>query len=127
MRDRLIELIKASHLEWLRKEYDHETDKNICEYLADHLLAKGVIVPPCKVGTTLYFLYDRPYADKPDLTPRIYETDEWYFDLDEKGISIKPRWVHGYKRNYHYYLGESVFLTREQAEKALAERSENGT
>lgn len=96
------------------------------DVIADKLLAEGVIVPPCKVGATLYFLYDRPHADKPDLTPRIYETNEWYFDVDEKGVSINPRWVHGYKGVYHYYLGKTVFLSREDAEKALAERNENG-
>ena len=99
--------------------------KNWADIIADHLLSEGVIVPPCKVGTTLYFLYDSPYADKPDLTPRIYETNEWYFDVDGKGVSIKPRWVRGYKGEYHYYLGKTVYLTREEAEKAL-ERSENG-
>ena len=95
------------------------------DVIADKLLAEGVIVPPCKVGATLYFLYDRPHADKPDLTPRIYETNEWYFDVDEKGVSINPRWVHGYKGVYHYYLGKTVFLSREDAERTL-ERSENG-
>ena len=94
--------------------------KNWADIIADHLLSEGVIVPPCKVGTTLYFLYDSPYADKPDLTPRIYETNEWYFDVDGKGVSIKPRWVYGYKGEYHYYLGKTVFLTREEAEKVLA-------
>ena len=113
MRDRLIDLL-------------HDSDLSLDSVrLADHLLANGVIVPPCKVGTILYFLYDRPHADKPDLTPRIYETYRWYFDVDTRGISIKPREVHGYRGSYHYYLGKTVFLTREEAKKALAERSEN--
>lgn len=72
----------------------------------------------CKVGTTLYFLYNRPHADKPDLTPKIYETNKWYFDVDEKGISILPRDIHGYNGEYHYYLGKTVFLTSEEAERA---------
>ena len=121
MRDRLIDLIKQAE-----KQFG-ETGKpvlDIEEYVADYLLAEGVIVPPCKVGVTLYFLYDRRQADKPDLTPRIYETNEWYFDIDEKGISIKPRWVHGYKGEYHYYLSKTLFLTRAEAERSLAERSE---
>ena len=98
---------------------------DVCiEKLADYLLENGVIVPPCKVGATLYFLYDRRYADKPDLTTQIYETNEWYFDIDEKGISIKPRFVHGYKGKYHYYLGKTVFLTKEEAEQALRKEDE---
>lgn len=84
--------------------------------LADHLLSNGVIVPPCKVGETLYFLYDRTYAISPDLTLRIYKTNDWYFDIDQKGISILPRNIHSYRGKYHYCLGETVFLTREEAE-----------
>ena len=90
--------------------------------LADYLLENGVIVPPCKVGDTVYFLYNRIFADRPDLTPRIYKTNDWYFDIDKKGISILPRSIHSYKGKHHYYLGETVFLTRAEAEKALKER-----
>ena len=93
--------------------------------IADHLLAEGVIVPPVKVGTTLYFLYNSPYADKPDLTPRIYKTEKWYFEVDKTGVVINTSDIHSFNKKYDYYLGETVFLTREEAEKAL-ERSENG-
>lgn len=53
MRDRLIEL--------LNKKYDHfcdqcgvNKDSRYTENLADYLLKNGVIVPPCKVGDTVY-------------------------------------------------------------------------
>ena len=115
-RDRLIEI--------LNKKYDHfcdqcgvNKDSHYTESLADHLLTNGVIVPPCKVGLTLYFLYDRRYADKPDLTTQIYETNEWYFDIDENGISIKPRFAHGYKGKYHYYLSKTVKALKEREGK----------
>ena len=94
------------------------------EEFADHLLANGVIVPPCKVGTTLFFLYNTPYADKPDLTPRIYKTTDWYFEVDKAGIVINTSDIHSFNKVYDYVLGKTVFLTREEAEKALAERSE---
>ena len=98
---------------------DEETDMTVNECSHGFKDKYRFIELPCKVGTTLYFLYDSPYADKPDFTPRIYETNEWYFDVDERGVSIKPRLVHGYKCVYHYYLGETVFLTREEAGEAL--------
>lgn len=85
-----------------------------------------IIVPPCKVGETLYFLYDGTYANRPDLTPHIYKTNDWYFDIDKKGISILPRSIHSYKGKHHYYFGETVFLTKEEAENALKEREGNG-
>ena len=98
-------------------------DMCMIECIADHLLAEGVIVPPCKVGTTLYFLYNSPYADKPDLTPRIYKTTDWYFEVDKAGIVINTSDIHSFNKVYDYVLGKTVFLTCEEAEKALAERS----
>lgn len=99
-------------------------DCNECrlEQFADYLIANGVIVPPCKVGQTLYFLYDGTFANRPDFTPRIYETNDWYFDIDEKGISILPRSIRSYKGKHHYYLGKTVFPTREEAEKVLEDK-----
>lgn len=112
MRDKLIDILMS-------KPYGQSS----YEEFADYLLAEGVIVPPCKVGTTLYFLYNSPYADKPDLTPRIYETYRWYFDVDKTGIVINTSDIHSFNKEYDYHLGKTVFLTREEAEQALAERS----
>ena len=69
---------------------------------ADFLLANGVIVPPCKVGDTLYFLYNSPYADKPDLSPRIYKTNDWYFEVDKAGIAINTSDIHSFNKVYDY-------------------------
>lgn len=96
-----------------------KTDKELIDIVADQLLLRGVVVPPCKVGKTLYFLYDNTFANRPNSKPHIYETKDWYFDIDEKGTSILPRSIHSYKGKHHYYLGETVFLTKEEAEKAL--------
>lgn len=81
---------------------------------------ENVIELPCKVGTTLYFLYNSPYADKPDLTPRIYKTDDWQFEVDKKGIVITTSDIHGFNKEYGYRLGETAFLTKQEAEQALA-------
>lgn len=98
-----------------------------CHMLAEALYNVGyrkqsenVIELPCKVGTTLYFLYNSPYADKPDLTPRIYKTADWYFEVDKTGIVINTSDIHSFNKKYDYYLGETVFLTKEEAEEALA-------
>lgn len=125
MRDRLIELLLKSEPLHERDLDDDLADGEI-EAIADHLLAEGVIVLPCKVGTTLYFLYNSPYADKPDLTPRIYKTTNWYFEVDKTGIVINTSDIHSFNKEYDYHLGKTVFLTREEAEKALAEKSEIG-
>lgn len=82
--------------------------------------SENVIELPCKVGTTLYFLYNSPYADKPDLTPRIYKTTDWYFEIDKTGIVINTSDIHSFNKKYDYYLGETAFLTKQGAEQALA-------
>lgn len=79
--------------------------------LADYLIANGVIVPPCKVGDT------------------IYQTD---------GVRIYTSTIHEitYTANKVIFVTEnivfdeqainnSIFLTREEAEKVLKERESN--
>jgi hypothetical protein len=117
MRDRLKRLIDDLGIDIILTEGEKQ-------HIADYLINSGVIVPPCKVGTTLYFLYNSPYADKPDLTPRIYKTTNWYFEVDKTGIVINTSDIHSFNKEYDYHLGKTVFLTQEEAEKAL-ERSEN--
>lgn len=95
--------------------------------LEDKIENGTLIELPCKVGTTLYFIYNRPLADKPNLTPRIHETSNWYFDIDEKGIAISTRSPYGYNGEYFYYLGEMVFLTKAEAEKKLEELKNENT
>lgn len=119
-RDRLIELLVDFNP--YKDPIRQMADRMIIEKIADYLLANGVILPPCKVGRTLYFLYDNTFANRPDFTPKIYETNDWYFDIDQKSTSILPRSIHGYKGEFHYYLNKTVFLTKEEAEKALKER-----
>ena len=123
MRARLIDILLDGVT--FTDEYKYPARKQ-AEYVADRLLANGVIVPPCKVGTTLFFLYNTPYADKPDLTPRIYKTTDWYFEVDKAGIVINTSDIHSFNKVYDYVLGKTVFLTREEAEKALKEREGEG-
>ena len=51
-RERLSELIHSS-------QYEYDGTKAWYEQCADYLLANGVIVPPCKVGDTVYELKDK--------------------------------------------------------------------
>lgn len=77
--------------------------------VADHLLANGVIVPPCKVGQTVYeFDYD-------------FEREETYVvDTTVTGFAIITfEEIHSFRQ-----IGKTVFLSREDAEKALEERKE---
>ena len=51
MRDRLVELLDKAFL-----ESDDNYGMPCTEQVADHLIENGVIVPPCKVGDTVYKL-----------------------------------------------------------------------
>lgn len=55
MRDRLIDLLYEA-------EGQVNNDYPTVEQIADHLIANGVIVPPCKVGDTVYYL-DRVFRE----------------------------------------------------------------
>lgn len=90
-RERLIELLNES------------TDKNgiYLDKLADYLLANGVSVPPFNVGDTVY---------QRDTAGRIYESKIKSIIYDTDGVAFDKR-----------AIGETIFLTREEAEKALRE------
>lgn len=104
MRDRLIELI-------------HDSDLSLDSVrLADHLLANGVIVPPCKVGQTVYV------PDKKS----VQEYTVHAVECDEKHLTIKCHsWLAEregllHKHTAYFNLndfGKTVFLTKEEAEE----------
>lgn len=115
MRDRLIEIL----LQKMFGDQFKNTARQQAENLADHLLANGVIVPPVKIGQTVYVVssyyggFWRTHECKID-SLTIYDKHIFMtlFDRDnfDFGIEISE-------------IGKIVFLTKEQAEKALAERS----
>jgi hypothetical protein len=121
MRDRLIALLNfvqckaecCGALDGGRcGELDH-LDRCQIETIADHLLANGVIVPPCKVGDRLYEIVEMPK----------------HTFVSEFPIIVEPQQIIYKNIMWHHScipfddFGKTVFLTREEAEKALAERS----
>lgn len=65
MRERLIEVIGNKPF---TSEYENYNSVEWAEHFADYLLTNGVIVPPCKVGDTVYCIrYDK--ARKPFVKP----------------------------------------------------------
>ena len=77
--------------------------------IAERLIDEGIIVPPCKVGDTVYYMHNgggRVYEGV--VTSFIYVSDTKSFGIHCDGIYGK--------------YGVYVFPTREEAEAALAER-----
>lgn len=81
--------------------------------LADYLLSNGVIVPPCKVGDTVYCVdsfYDR-----------IIEENIEYLSYDSEDQSFE--FVTTATRCFdEKFIGNFVFLSLAAAERALKER-----
>ena len=106
-RERLIELILSADISLFG------TDKSFAEVYADYLLANGVIIPPVKVGDTVYYIYNNTIIEYQVNTIIIYKYSQrivvWgrsqYFEFSD--------------------FGKTVFLTREEAKKALEEMKKN--
>lgn len=136
MRERLIKFIKNS----LMKHIDKSC--LLAENIADDLLADGVIVPPCKVGDTLFvvgscidlFFVKRspcPYEDvcRVDYCDgSVGICEESVFPVTVERIDIGDHDIYSVyfeQSDYEYLstdIGKKVFLTREEAESALKGR-----
>ena len=87
------------------------------ENIANHLLANGVIVPPCKVGDIVYKIMDIESVHR-----QILEVEVLSIRIEDK-MKFFVKTVKNYLYCYDEYsiddFGKSVFLTREEAEQAL--------
>ena len=109
-RDRLVELLKDTLHEW---ECDVSI-KTVTE-IAEHLISNGVIVPPCKVGDRVYRPSDcLGVVQFVIISFNIYESEMFFTDDSENIIYLSD-------------IGKTVFLTREEAERALREREKEWT
>ena len=119
MRDRLIEIINNCAKQPIMIEgLEHWSDT-----IADYLLENGVIVPPCKVGDTVWYI---------DTNYNIQKAEVTCIDIRSTSKSlIATRYVWETEETVKLalmfeHLNEGYCLTKEQAEKALAEVA-NGT
>lgn len=118
MRDRLIELIDDSGV--LAKCGCHYNDVNrFCKQLADYLLENGVIVPPVKVGDTVYYL-NKTYTLGLHIN-KIYEANVVRIINTSIGIGFVIRITSDYGRCeiVNCDWNKTLFSTKEKAEKAL--------
>lgn len=131
MRDRLIELIGDKPF---TDEYHNYNSLEWAEHFADYLLAEGVIVLPCKVGQTVYRiarLYNGEIMIAEGIVFEFAITHESSQNDKYRFYFLAKADTNYTSRQYSKWcefadFGKTVFLTREEAEKALAERSENG-
>lgn len=116
MRERVIKLIQSS-VDGCARHW--------AEVIADHLLANGVIVPPCRVGDTVYSYLHR-WREEDGIFP--YQITNITITQNKKGEWTKKyramRLIEGktidWQLNFSFdEIGKTVFFTREDAEKAL--------
>ncbi|MBO5967682.1 MAG: hypothetical protein J6S14_04185 [Clostridia bacterium] len=127
MRDRLVELLNfiqckadcCGALDGGRCGALDKLDRCQIETIADHLIANGVIVPPCKVGDTVYWL--NFYNDLMLYRDKYYEAEVTRIVVTKYGVScvIRVRGEHATYEIPDVEFGKTVFLTREEAEQAL--------
>ena len=119
-RERLVELLMQGDIAASKQGvFNCCMCKREAEILADYLLSNGVIVPPVQVGATVYCTDSYRHLIKPleiigfevDYTKRICK---YYCS----GGDYTPAWFNPAE------IGKTVFLTREEAEKALKEREQ---
>ncbi len=101
MRDRLLKLL------------DEAINDESTSYsnIVDYLLENGVIVPPCKVGDTLFFIIGDEIIE--DKCTGFWIGDEW-LQIQLLADRTFTCWD-GFK----VYFGKTVFFTREEAEAKL--------
>ena len=103
MRDRLIELLKMVEYQYI------ETHSIMTQNVADFLLQRGVIVPPWKVGDTVYYIcFGKIYKGKCHAITR-----------HENSLQIH---LYDYDGDNASFASDNVFPTRNEAENALAKK-----
>ena len=75
--------------------------------VTDYLLRNGVIVPPCKVGDTVYRIYTRSWIGEDKIT-HFFITEQGLYYVDDKGRETSCD-----------KFGKLVFTNKEEAEQVL--------
>lgn len=111
-REKLIEILRVPI-------YPH-LDADPAEVVADYLLDNGVLIPPCKVGQKIWFIYSPKYPANPN------DKGKWFMIQDGvqriiygvKGWSVET-WNIGTIPAKE--IGKKLFFNKEEAEAALPE------
>jgi hypothetical protein len=117
MRDRLIEILREPTpiIRWYDLVGESRMSIVDAERYADHLLKNGVIVPPCKVGDTLYVLVGEPSQTIAEFHVRTVVFGEVHDVIGLTNKSVITIW----DKRWYDLFGKIIFLTREEAEQAL--------
>lgn len=124
-RERLYELIVDTENKFY-SETPCGTDTARIEKVVDHLLENGVILPPCKVGQTVYFLRHDELCEAKVISMEInlYTNPQLWLSLEYYSPMFG---TYQYKSRVDLLLGKLLFFTREEAEAAILYRERKTT
>ena len=111
-RDRLIEILEDTLYEW-----ECDVSKETVTEIAEHLIENGVIVPPCNVGDHVFVVYGLGVQHTSVFSMKIESEDA------HVAFILKCMVLQGGARFEEFLFGKTAFLTREEAERALKNRS----
>ena len=125
MGDKLIELLRQIAFDYYEEcvrafEDGYKDSPDLAKFFADHLLANGVIVPPCKVGQICYKVWNGEIREAKVVSICYEPLPAFTYIIRFDCIGVLCFMADG-SINHHLSC-DNIFLTREQAEKALAER-----
>jgi hypothetical protein len=104
-RKRLVELIKQGEMNYTTST---NYDGDLLDYLADYLLANGIVVPPCKVGD--YVEWDN------GIEPRLHRVEGFYYNTND---AFPLRYDLGIIQPIIEHHAIKRIVPREEAEKML--------
>ena len=129
MRDKLIDLVRDANAKWYKEALERTTEKTSSAYVADYLLANGVIVPPCKKGDMVYEIEKNCLACKhykgvaySDCCACALDDDKLMFECDfdkECVYQIVPK---TFAYSMIEAFGQTVFLAEKEAQSELLQR-----
>ena len=115
-KERLVELLDNAFVDFIDFANRNPAEKTSTEFIADYLLDNGVIVPPVKVGQTVYVV------DYTRLGNMIFECKIDEISQYSYGTYYYLNWglhIPRFKACKIDSFGKTVYTSREDAEKAL--------
>lgn len=100
---------------------DNDCAKRDSEALTDYLLDNGVIVPPCKVGNKVWMTLELLKGGEEIIESRCVKITIISDRQIVYSMHINERAIGNTLEFYNDDFGKTVFLTQEEAEKALKE------
>ena len=120
MKQRIIEILRGFRTP-ICEGLDFKLSDENCEKIAEHLIGEGVIVPPVKIGQTCYRVWERELIELKVVSISYKPSPAYYYFIEFDKIGKLCLMEDGSKNEE--YSWDDVFLTKEEAEKALVERS----